>query len=818
MTGSPEPQDPPTISYVALADRFITADKTMPNRAFAFVLGAGASRSSGIKGAGQMVDDWLRLRHREVVGDTDGDYKAWATAQRLGITHYDPADPAASYSELYRRMYARDPDRGYAYLEEQMRTAEPSYGYSVLARIMETTRHKVVVTTNFDNLVADSLSIFSKTYPLVCGHESLAGFISARARRPLVVKVHRDLLLAPKSAPEDLGALPEAFSNALAEIFRHYTPIVIGYGGNDGSLMKFLKDLPAESVPGGVYWCYWEGGEPPSSDIRRFVAAQKGDLVPIPGFDEAMMLFGNALEFDVPDKFVLDRAENRAKRIVEQAQMLQARTRSKKSHASAGNASGESGAATSIPHSAWEQNGKVSEEGLGEIDTLSKAVEKTMQRTSGALRWWQWYERANTATDIAERERIYQLAIAALPDSPQMLNCYALFLMQDRKDHDKAEVYFRKSLAGDPTDAATLCNYATFLSAIRKDHDKAESYYTQALAANPANAAILGMYARFLSEIRKQYDKAEAYYTQALAADPANAVALANYATFLSDARNDHEKAETYYAQAIAENPVAAVALANYARFLSDIRKDYDKAETYYTQALAADSVDAVTLADYARFLTDIRKNYDKAEAFYTQALAADPANTYILCSYAQFLTYMRKDYDKAETCYTQALAADPADPFALRQYSYFLQTIRKDHEKAEAQLKHALAIAPIDAYALSSYARFLFAVQRTEEGLAMLNRAVSIIEDFPDKTAGVRVLMYATCHWIPERWRQALEKLKRLLVDKIVDKDVVLTQVIEAAKERGHPAAEWLEPLAEVCNGKADVSTLEAWPAWREA
>ena len=249
MTGSSEPHDPPTISYVALADRFINADKTMPNRAFAFVLGAGASRSSGIKGAGQMVDDWLRLRHREMVGDTDGDYKTWATAQTLGITHFDPADPAASYSELYRRMYARDPDRGYAYLEEQMRTAEPSYGYSVLARIMETTRHKVVVTTNFDNLVADSLSIFSKTYPLVCGHESLAGFISARARRPLVVKVHRDLLLAPKSAPEDLGALPDAFSNALAEIFRHYTPIVIGYGGNDGSLMSFSRTCRSSPFP-----------------------------------------------------------------------------------------------------------------------------------------------------------------------------------------------------------------------------------------------------------------------------------------------------------------------------------------------------------------------------------------------------------------------------------------------------------------------------------------------------------------------------------------------------------------------------------------
>lgn len=61
MTGSSEPQ---TISLLSLADRFIEDHKRMPNRAFAFVLGAGASRSSGIKGAPQMVEDWIRSLHR----------------------------------------------------------------------------------------------------------------------------------------------------------------------------------------------------------------------------------------------------------------------------------------------------------------------------------------------------------------------------------------------------------------------------------------------------------------------------------------------------------------------------------------------------------------------------------------------------------------------------------------------------------------------------------------------------------------------------------------------------------------------------------
>lgn len=524
MTGSPEPQEPPTISLLSLADRFIEDHKRMPNRAFAFVLGAGASRSSGIKGASQMVEDWIRSLHREATGEVDGDCKAWANAKTLGIPSYDPANPAASYSELYRRMYARDPDRGYAYLEEQMQESEPSYGYSVLARIMEDTLHKVVVTTNFDNLVADALSIFGKTYPLVCGHESLAGFISARVRRPLVVKVHRDLLLAPKSDPEDLKKLPESFRAALAQLFGHYTPIVIGYGGNDGSLMGFLKELMPASVPGGVYWCYWKDGGSPSSEIQQFVAAQNGCLVPIPGFDETMMLLSEALRFEVPDQSVRDRAELRAKQIGEQVlalkEKLDADRRRFSITVSAEN--DRAGASTTQPSQVSEHQQKLTSN-LNEADALSHALKNTMSRTSGAPRWWQWQELASAATDPNKRDQIYQDAIKALPDSAKLLGNYALFLHTVRKEYDAAETYYIRALEADPKMLNNITNYAVFLRQVRKNADKAEGYYLQALEADPGRRITLGNYANFLRDLRKDYEKAEIYYIRALEAEPDDA-------------------------------------------------------------------------------------------------------------------------------------------------------------------------------------------------------------------------------------------------------------------------------------------------------
>jgi Tfp pilus assembly protein PilF len=435
--------------------------------------------------------------------------------------------------------------------------------------------------------------------------------------------------------------------------------------------------------------------------------------VPIPGFDEAMLLLGDAMEFDVPEKIVLARAEDRAKRIVEQAQALQARLKKKTRVATEVSSLIQGDMLTNVSSSTPKNDDATSEGESKEISVLAEAVEKTMKRGSGALRWWQWEARANAASDVAERESIYQVAIAALPDSAELLH-----------------------------------NYAKFLQQIRKDYGKAETYYIRAFAAAPGNATILNNYAYFLQSVRKDYDRAEAYYGQGIAADPENGVLLCNYAMFLDDIRKDHDKAEIYYNRAISVNP-------------------------------------------------------------------ADPA---LLWRYAEFLWFNRKDYEKAESNYIRAIAADPTGADVLCSYAYFQASGRKNYELAESLYKEALA-KNSDIGIFPRYARFLLSIGRTDDGLIMLDRAVAAIEKYEQESLVVRVWMCATCHWIPDRWREALMKLKQsVLVHHMTDSFGDYAEVIESAKKRGHPAAEWLEPLAAVCNGKADVSTLDAWPAWREA
>src|SRR5208282_1498266 len=169
---------------------FLTIHHDMQDRAFAFVLGAGASKSSGIPTGAELVDRWLQELHTRLVLDGKKDPLAnWATAENLAIEGFELSRAATFYPQVYSRRFGDDPEEGFAELERIMEAKEPSFGYSVLARILAETRHQVVITTNFDDLVTDALFIYTNRRPLVCGHESLAEFIRPRMRRPVIAKI-----------------------------------------------------------------------------------------------------------------------------------------------------------------------------------------------------------------------------------------------------------------------------------------------------------------------------------------------------------------------------------------------------------------------------------------------------------------------------------------------------------------------------------------------------------------------------------------------------------------------------------------------------
>ena len=530
---------------------------------------------------------------------------------------------------------------------------DPSPGYSILAAALAANppRHNVVITTNFDNLVADALAIYTDTFPFACGHESLTTFVRAAMRRPLICKIHRDLLLGPQNDPRSLRRLHDAWGTALRALVQQYTPIFIGYGGNDDTLMDLFESLSPNDIKGQMLWCYFEQQEP-SQRIVDLIAEHKGVLVPVPDFDLLMVLLGEQMKIGLFDNEIELRAKERAQRYRERILDLD-----------------------TVSH-----------------PSVAKSLAATFERAGG---WWAWEQKARNANSPEQRDTIYKQGLEQFHESIGLLNNYAVFLRTERKDIDGAEALYKRAIEADPKHATALGNYANLLYTARKDFDGAEVLYKRAIEADPKHAPALGNYANILYTVRKDFDGAEALYKRAIEADPKHADNLGNYANFLCNARKDFDGAEALYKRAIEADPKHAPALGNYANLLYTVRKDFDGAEVLYKRAIEADPKHAPALGNYANLLYTVRKDFDGAEALYKRVIEADPKDANNLGNYAQFL-FSIGDIPNGLLHLQQAISLlKPSSPPGLNAELWFYAYAHySEAERREALTKLKMALA----------------------------------------------------------------------------------------------------------------------------
>lgn len=469
-------------TVAGVLDEIENLNRSMPDRSLAFVLGSGASVTSGIPTGKTMAEKWLDELHRRECHD-GSDCSQWIASDALEIDGLAWDRAAEFYPQIFERRFRGDPESGFASLESIMDGKEPSLGYSLLAEIMQHTRHKIVVTTNFDNLVADALAIHAYKPPLIVGHESLTGYVRPLSGRPLVAKIHRDLFLHPKNDEAGVSTLEQGWQEALTRLFKHYMPLVIGYGGNDGSLMGFLNNLKPGDINGRIFWCYRKDTSL-SQAASDLLMKHNGVMVEISDFDEFMLQLAAKLiaNFDIPSisKRIELRGKKRAESYREQAEKLQ--------------------------------------KNLASVTLPSEDQQATQRALTDALKdlkdWWSWQMRASAEADMEKRNNIYQQGIAAVPGSAELKGNYANFLYTIRKNYDAAEAMYKKALELDPNNAKVIGNYAAFLQTIRKD-DAAEAMYKKALELDPNDANVVANYA-CLQLICNQLPKAREYAVRAI--------------------------------------------------------------------------------------------------------------------------------------------------------------------------------------------------------------------------------------------------------------------------------------------------------------
>ncbi len=542
-----------------LLSHFRFCHEKMPDHAFVWVLGAGASRASGIPTGGELVSRWLGEMHERY--DSAGlSLEPWATPENLGIKDFKFSNAAASYPRVFERRFCDHPDEGYACLEDLMSNIDPSPGYSILAKALETTRHRAVITTNFDNLVADALAIYTDTFPFVCGHESLTSFVRVTMRRPLVCKIHRDLLLGPKNDSRSLKRLHEGWAGVIRSLLSHYTPVVIGYGGNDDSLMDMLESLEPSDVKGQLVWCYYKD-DPPSERIRELVAQLHGALVAVPDFDLLMVLLGAELGIQPLDAVLEDRARKRTERYQQRVLALDT---------------------TGYP-------------------SVATALAATFERVGG---WWAWELKARAESDAKRREAVYRQGVGLCPDSFELQGNFALFLSKERPDTPEVDDAFGHALALDSENKAqvgNLTNYAQYLE--ERNRDEAERLYRRAVELAPEDPRAWAALGLFVGIRLKRQDEAEEILRRAQEAGPNDASAVASLAAMLGLYGRNPKEAESLFKRALTLDPNNAVIHEVYATFLCNVRGDDALARPHYIEAYRLDPQSPVVVVNYAAFL-----------------------------------------------------------------------------------------------------------------------------------------------------------------------------------------------------------------------
>jgi len=260
---------------------------------FALVIGAGASASSGVRTASQMIAEWRRQLHEQ--SKSDEPLEEWLQKQ-------DWYEDDEEYPILFEKVCDQRSQRR-IYIEECVKGAKPSWGYIYLANIIAHNCFNVIFTPNFDDLLNEACFLYADLRPIVCAHDSAVADIRVTSARPKIIKLHGDFLYdSIKNTVRETETLEKNMRDKFLQFGTEYGLVVIGYGGNDRSIMDTLDTMLRSEgyFPNGLYWCIRKKGKA-SRKLDRLMRRDNAYWVEIEGFDEFMAELHEGLGLTLPD-------------------------------------------------------------------------------------------------------------------------------------------------------------------------------------------------------------------------------------------------------------------------------------------------------------------------------------------------------------------------------------------------------------------------------------------------------------------------------------------------------------------------------------
>ncbi|RNL62694.1 SIR2 family protein [Nocardioides marmoriginsengisoli] len=289
---------------------FVRAWAVQPQR-FAWLLGAGASASAGLRTANQVRDDLLLRVYAERHGLVRQNLNANDPNVRSALTSYFDGrnsmvlfGSADDYSCAFK-LALPDESARHSYLQGILKGCSPSYGQRIFGALMTAGFIDIATTTNFDDLIeqaaAESYSAVNdvgdprRLNVAALNSVDRARHILSSENHPLLVKLHGDFRESSlKNLTDELVAQDQVLRQSVQDVSRNVGLAVVGYSGRDESVMEMLESatLPDSAWPAGLWWFAREPDRVPDR-VRRLLeaATERGVssyLVALETFDELM--------------------------------------------------------------------------------------------------------------------------------------------------------------------------------------------------------------------------------------------------------------------------------------------------------------------------------------------------------------------------------------------------------------------------------------------------------------------------------------------------------------------------------------------------
>jgi len=269
-------------------------------------LGAGASATSGVPTAGDMIWDLKRMIYcaeQKVSVRACQDLHDPLLQQKLQ-RHFDttgkfpPLNSDSEYAEFFLTAYPHEADRR-RYIDRMVSQATPSYGHFALAVLLAMGKSRIVWTTNFDKDVEDAAAkVFQTTAKLTVAtldSTRLAEDCIVEERWPLLVKLHGDFQSRRlKNTTEEIVSQDQQLRRCLIGCCKRFGIVIVGYSGRDHSVMDALEEAidQGRGYRSGLFWICRPGTSPYERGVSLIEKARSAGIqahqIEANNFDEFM--------------------------------------------------------------------------------------------------------------------------------------------------------------------------------------------------------------------------------------------------------------------------------------------------------------------------------------------------------------------------------------------------------------------------------------------------------------------------------------------------------------------------------------------------